>query len=139
MAYWIIEPEVAGGLGKGTKMNSSVHPPIVSHLHYEFDDWLGDDLVESFPCFIVTDRLGRALEKSDLTGWRLKKVLVTTSAEFRELHPALKLPEFHWLVVEGAPGSDFWVDANNQLELTDRAWEFLQQFNVRHASVSLAG
>ena len=36
MKYFYIQPEVAGGLGKNTVMDRSVHPPIVSRLHYEF-------------------------------------------------------------------------------------------------------
>jgi hypothetical protein len=36
MKYFYIQPEVAGGLGKNTVMDRSVHPPIVSRLHHEF-------------------------------------------------------------------------------------------------------
>jgi hypothetical protein len=32
-----------------------VHPPIVSRLHLVFDTWEGDDLVERFPTFLVTE------------------------------------------------------------------------------------
>ena len=53
MQYVYIEPEVAGGLGDHTVMDRSVHPPIVSKLHYQMEGWLGDALLESFPVFIV--------------------------------------------------------------------------------------
>jgi len=43
-----IEPEVACGLGEKTQMDSSVHPPIVSKLHFVFEDWLGDDIIKPF-------------------------------------------------------------------------------------------
>lgn len=46
--YKLIEPEVAGSLGKETELDSSVFPPHVKKLHYEFDGWLGDDILESF-------------------------------------------------------------------------------------------
>lgn len=41
--FFALEPEVAGGLGPNTVMDRSVHPPRVSHLHYVFDGWMGDD------------------------------------------------------------------------------------------------
>lgn len=43
-----IEPEVAGGLGEETQMDSTVHPPLVKKLHLEFEGWLGDDILETF-------------------------------------------------------------------------------------------
>ena len=55
--YYFIEPEVAGGWGGNTIADTSVHPPKISKLHYQFDGWLGDDLLESFPCFIVSESL----------------------------------------------------------------------------------
>lgn len=50
----MIEPEVAGSLGKEKKLDNSVFPPHIKKLHYEFDGRLGDDILESFPCYIVT-------------------------------------------------------------------------------------
>lgn len=47
--YYRLEPEVAGELGSGTVMDVSRHPPLVSHLQFKFQGWLGDDLLETFP------------------------------------------------------------------------------------------
>lgn len=63
MRFLKLQPEVAGGLGAKTIMNTTVHPPSVSILEYEFDGWLGDDLLESFPCFVVSERLKNPLEE----------------------------------------------------------------------------
>lgn len=54
--FYVLEPEVAGGWGgDGTVVDREFHPPIVSRLVYEFDGWLGDDLVTTFPpVYIVT-------------------------------------------------------------------------------------
>jgi hypothetical protein len=49
-------------------------PEVVTHLHYEFEGWLGDDLLTTFPEFIVTERLAAALEASKPTGLRLAGV-----------------------------------------------------------------
>lgn len=40
--YFYLEPEVSGGLGDDAIMDTGVHPPVVTRLHYEFDGWLGD-------------------------------------------------------------------------------------------------
>lgn len=55
MKFYILDPEVAGGLGTQTEIDSSVHPPLVKRLHYELDAWMGDDLVQTFPCYLVTN------------------------------------------------------------------------------------
>ena len=41
MNFYYLEPEVSGGIGDSTILDTSVHPPIVSALEYEFEDWLG--------------------------------------------------------------------------------------------------
>ncbi|WP_241280098.1 hypothetical protein [Chryseobacterium cucumeris] len=45
--YRFIEPEVAGGLGEQSQLDNSFLPPLIKNLHYEFEGWLGNDLVES--------------------------------------------------------------------------------------------
>jgi len=54
--YYTLSPEVAGGIGRNTVMMRTQHPPIVSHLHYELDGWLGDDLLEALPGFVWVGR-----------------------------------------------------------------------------------
>lgn len=102
----ILEPEVAGGLGPGTDIDRSTHPPVVRHLNYEVDGWLGDDLLETFPCFVVTARLAGALAASKLSGFQLSLAEVTRSERFDELHPDMVLPAFHRLHVVGIEGAD---------------------------------
>ena len=85
--YKYIEPEVAGGFGTETVLNANVHPPVVERLHYEFQGWLGDDLLESFPCFIVTEQLANEISFQKLTGIFFDDVKITTSELFSELYP----------------------------------------------------
>ncbi len=106
MKYFYIEPEVAGGLGENTVLDTSVHPPIVSRLHYELDGWLGDVLLESFPCFIITKDAKTKLQTIGAAGIRFDDVEITTSALFLGIYPNRKLPEFFWLQIEGKPGRD---------------------------------
>src|SRR5262245_2669088 len=107
--HYKLSPEVAGHLGDDTVIDSSVHPPIVDALHYEFDGWPEDDLIESFPCYIVTDRMRAMIEAAQATGCRFGQVKISTSEqfeEFREFHMQKSLPRFWWLIVEGVARRD---------------------------------
>jgi len=137
MAYFYLEPEVAGGIGENTVMNSNVHPPFISKLNYHFDDWLGDVLLESFPAFIVTAEAKDRLESTGVTGVRFDEVEVTTSDVFAELHPGRQLPEFVWLLVEGKPGQDdFGLAADGRLVVSEKAFAVLRDLGISHALVS---
>jgi hypothetical protein len=131
----ILEPEVAGGLGEGTVMDRSVHPPRVSRLVYEFEGWLGDDIVESFPCFLVTEALAQALTEAGLTGFALADVTVQTTDEFTQ-HSARPLPEFRWLQITGAAHlDDFWLHTDYRLAVSTRALDVLGTHRLDNAVV----
>jgi hypothetical protein len=135
--YFALEPEVAGGLGKSTELDTSVHPPIVTHLEYMFEDWFGDDLVQTFPCFIVTERLHDALESASLSGYSFDDVTVSTSEEFEELYPDRVLPIFVWLKIHGqALKDDFWIGDFFTLCVSERALELLKRFNMEHCGIA---
>ena len=80
-----------------------------------FDGWLGDDLLESFPCFILTERLANELERK-VTGFSLDDVTVSTSDQFEDLYPGRVLPAFCWLKVSGQPLiDDFYLGPDHVL------------------------
>jgi hypothetical protein len=134
MTFTILEPEVAGGWGPRTVADRSVHPPRVERLHYEFAGWLGDDLLESFPCYVVTPSLAEALGAAQCTGFSLDDVLVTSTEEFRELYPGRKLPAFRWLKVHGVAGTDDFGHASDfRLVVSSRALAVLDEFQLQHA------
>jgi len=138
MNYYYIEPEVAGGWGKNTVFDRTLGKPTVVHkLNYEFDGWLGDELLESTPCFIATERMSREIEQSHLTGARFDHVEVTTSEQFKELYPSRQLPKFVWLRVDGNPGQDdFGIAPDFRLVVSERALKILQAVGVAQALVS---
>ena len=136
MAFFAIEPEVAGGWGDGTVADSSVHPPHVQRLDYQFDGWMGDLLLASFPCFIVAAKLGDALRGRGLTGFDLAACTVSTSDQFLELHPETELPEFRWLQITGVPGKhDFGVSAKHELVVSEAALAVLRRHGIQHCEV----
>lgn len=140
MQYFYVDPEVAGGLGKNTVMDRSVHPPIVSKLHYDFDGWLGDVLLETFPCFIVTEPTKQELEASGLSGLNFDQVEVTQSEEFQDFYPNRQLPKFVWLRVAGKPGrDDFGTSENGRLVVSEAALKMLQRLGISNALIAKYG
>ncbi|MDM8548595.1 hypothetical protein QUF72_00900 [Desulfobacterales bacterium HSG2] len=136
MRFYILEPEVAGGPGSDTEMDATVHPPCVHKLHYELDGWLGDDLLESFPCYIVTERLMPELGKLGLSGCDFGNVKITKSKQFADLHAGRNIPKFRWLKVHGEAGADdFGISDDNMLVVSERILKILSQFQSDHCDV----
>ncbi|MBJ7532764.1 hypothetical protein JDN40_01330 [Rhodomicrobium vannielii ATCC 17100] len=104
--YYCLEPEVAGQLGPGTQMDVGVYPPRVTRLEYIFDGWFGDDIVQSFPCFLTTERLSAALVERNISGVAFDDVAVDKSELFMDLHPQKQLPKFMWMKPVGRPCVD---------------------------------
>ena len=130
-----IEPEVAGGLGVETEMDFTAAPSVV-YLHYEFQGWLGNDILECYPCFIVTDALKEAILKATLTGVDFHFVKVTTSYEFRQLYPDRVLPGFNWMKISGKEGEDdFSLSSEFVLIVSEKAYNLLSLFNISAADV----
>ncbi|ANT51227.1 hypothetical protein MEA186_05461 [Mesorhizobium amorphae CCNWGS0123] len=128
MRYYEVKPLVAGELSEGTVMDTSVHPPIVSKLHYQFDAWLGDVLVTSFPCFLVTEEAKRGLLAIGISGATFADAEVTISEDFYLVQPDVELPPFVWLKVDGRAGhDDFGINQNLNLVMSERAFDVLDE------------
>jgi len=131
VSYYYLEPEAAGCIGPGTVIDSSVHPPIVHRLHYILDAWLGDDIVERFPVYLVSDRLRGKLEEAGLTGFDFAPVEVTEHEDFRLLYRGRRAPVFCWLQLHGVAGSDdFARGPDHRLVVSHRALEVLQALQL---------
>ena len=134
--YRCIEPEVAGGLGKETLIDNSVHPPIVKMLHFEFEGWLEDDILETFPCYIVTESLKNKIEEEELTGITFDNLFVTKSLNFFELYPNKQLPRFYWAIINGVYAKhDFFLGTDNRLVISESAYKLFCGFNIHNAIV----
>jgi hypothetical protein len=121
--YKLIEPKVAGDLGEKTEVDNSVFPPFVNELNYEFDGWLGNDILESFPCYIMTESLKNAIEDEKLSGIIFDNVLISKSETFLDLYPNKELPAFFWAKINGeADKDDFFITEQNGLAISDKAY-----------------
>jgi hypothetical protein len=135
--YFVIEPEVSGGLGSKTILDSTVHPPIVTKLNYQFDDWLGDDILESFPCYIVTENLAKEIERSSLSGLAFDSVELSKSIEYQELCSKIELPPFRWLKITGKVGvDDFGLDKNHRLVISQKALDIFKKGKLEQSDIS---
>jgi len=130
MRFYRLSPEVAGGWGRNTVADTAKHPPVVHHLHYQFDGWQGDDLLESFPCFIVTQRLAECLRGTSLNGFELRPVETTKSDLFCDLYGDRELPSFKWLHVTGSAGIDDLGLEEGTLVVSQQALDFLAKFSL---------
>lgn len=119
-------------------MDSSVHPPVVSRLVYEIDGWFGDVLITSYPCFLVTGEMKRALLEIGFSGATFADVEITVSDNFRDLYSNdVKLPSFVWLKVNGHAGhDDFGIGRNHRLVVSERILDLLDGLGIPNADVA---
>jgi len=123
---YVLQLEVPGGLGPRAQLDTSIHPPRVDVLHVIFDGWLGDQLVKSFPCHLVTANLAQSLVSAGVTGFELSEAEIEMSDQFREFYPTRTLPEFKWLKITGTVGeNDFFITAANRLGVTRKALDVI--------------
>jgi hypothetical protein len=136
MKFSVLSPEVAGDLGHNTVMDTGASGLRVDHLHYEFNTWLGDDLIEAFPCFIVSAHLKETIELAGLTGMVFDSAEVSTTQVFEDLYPARRLPVFYWLKVTGKPGvTDFGLTPDARLVVSERALAALRKHSLRNCDI----
>jgi hypothetical protein len=134
MEYYLIEPEVAGGIGEHSVIDRSSGKMVVRKLHYYFDGWDGDVLLESCPCFLVTEEAQRRLQSIGATGIKFDKVEVTTSGFFQDSYPNRQLPKFVWLQIDGKPGQDdFGIAHDLRLVISERALLALRELGISNA------
>jgi len=136
MKYFLLKPEVAGGFGENTIIDHSVKPYKVIKLHYEFAGWLGDDLLETYPCFIGTTILIEKLNEFGFSGYLTDDVEISTSYEFRQFHPDMILPEFRWIKIYGiARKDDFGLSEEGSLVVSNRVLNILKTFKISQCDI----
>lgn len=141
-AEYTLRAEVAGGIGPQSVIDSSANPPVVSRLQYDFVSWLGDDIVATFPCSIVTEPLAQAIVDEGLTGAQFDEVTITKNPHFERFFPdtAALLPAWKWLRPTGQPHeSDFWQDEQGILIVSERALRLMRRFSLENCRIGAYG
>ena len=122
---YILELEELGEPGSRTKLDTSVHPPLVLRLHIIFNYWSGDEIVSCYPALLVTEKLGASLTSSGVTGFELGEVKIGISPDFEVLSPKLKLPPFKWLKILGDAKSDMCMTSDFDLAVSQKAFDVI--------------
>ena len=139
MAHHKLTPDVAGELADHTELDRSVHPPRVQRFAYVIDNWLGDDILETYPTFMVTETLVGPLNGSGLSGYEIRQAEVTIEEESRETLSMIgrtEFPNFRWLHVVGKAGcDDFGLTATGDLVVSERALNVLRQGQLNRCDI----
>ena len=138
--YNKIQPEVIVGIGNNTVFEEK-EPPFktINRLHIELEDWLGDDLVECYPVYIVTDALKKGLEESNFSGFKFAEMEITKSEYFDDNYQLKKeLPNFYWMKIIGQLDIDEILIGNNkELFIKPKLVEFIKKkYNVKFMEVN---
>lgn len=128
--YQAVQPEVVVGLGKRTEFLEK-EPPFktVATLHLLLEDWLGDDLMECYPCYIATEELKTNLENTEFTGFEFVHMIVTIDDNFKENYQLDKpLPNFYQMKIVGVEGRyDIFIGESNVLSIENQFLNYLQK------------
>jgi len=139
MNHYVLVPEAAGWLGENTVfIDKSSRPPLVEKLHYEFDGWLGDPLVETIGCYIVSESLRDRLAAVSPSGVTFAQAEVSKSEDFIRRYPQRILPQFAWLRITGVGGHDdfgYTTTYGQSIVVSSRILEILSGFGMPHCSV----
>ena len=146
MKYYALEPEVPGQLDKNTSIKPSNEGPYaqyVEHLGIRIGGWMGDDLMEIYPCFIVTSILLDALAVSALSGFEIDTVDVSLDKQllmFPDMAASWPIPKLYWLKITGKAGKDDFglspADAPVMLIVSGHSLNLLQSFHLESCEVS---
>ncbi|MPQ44436.1 hypothetical protein [Clostridium tarantellae] len=153
MYLYMLEPEVAGEIGENTIYDNfddvryKNFKPKISKLHFIFSGWLGDDILESTPCFIITDKLKIQIEKSNLIGYEFQDIEISLSDEFIEMYPNIEMPQFKRLIPKGSviindktytkwTGEDFSLSDKSYLVVSERVLNIINEFNIDNCDLN---
>lgn len=134
MRKYFIEPEVAGELGEETQMNSLMHPPIVKKLHYHFYGWLGDELLECFPCYIVSEKLKSIIEAEAINDITFEDVVITVTDDFQHLTSYREMPVFFWLKFKS--NADISLSSDYRLVVSEKLLKIIRIATLNNAVIS---
>ena len=110
-----LEPHVAGQLGAGTALDATVHPPVVRSVEYVLDAPTSQDILESFPVYLVSNDIAAQLARASLRGFVLRDARITVSREYLDEFGNAQHKDYQWLYPTPDLAADCWID--DQLRL----------------------
>lgn len=139
MGHFVVEPLVAGQLGSGSVLDPSCHPPAVSEVEYLLDAPTSEDLIESFPVFLVSEQMAARLKATDMSGFEFAQASVVPSREYAEVYGEVPHKGYLWLRPVPAADPDCWVDDQHRLNVSERMLGVLRAGDIANALVMPSG
>ncbi len=130
--FFLVKPEVPGGLGENTVFDKSEVPWKIISVHLVFDGWDGANVVKVSPCFFVTEMLRNRIESENLSGViNFEEIQISTSETFKELMPNTKIPSFFLMRINGVPQKDdIGTTSNFKLILSEKALAIFREYEL---------
>ena len=145
MTYYLLEPEVAGEIGENSIIsyeNGMIKE--VKYLEYCFMGWLGDELLTSTPCFIVSRAVQEEILAENLTGIQFEEITMSFSDEFEELYEGEAVPEFVRIICENSYESnignltlDFYMNEYKDLIVSEKALAVFKRHKLNNCDIVL--
>jgi len=140
--YEKIIPEVIVGIGDNTEYYPTEfiegQKRVITKLHIQLEDWLGDDLMEIYPCYIVTQQLKEALENNSFIGFTFAEIEVTEDEYFEDNYQLKKpRPDFFWIKIAGIKGQDDLYINEGALNISENLLKFIKDnFIITYAKIN---
>lgn len=136
MKYYTLEPDVPGSVADPRSIIQNYD--TIQSIHYIFDCWPEDDILTSYPVYIVRKNLAKEFGNSNLTGFSIKACEVSKGKQFAIASPGCgKLPLYEWLHVSGRAGiDDFGITQNLRLAISESVVDTLIEFRVSNSKIT---
>ena len=98
----------------------------MSYVEYVLDYPNADDLIQSFPVYLVTEDMAARLLGAGLSGFEIDEVEVRPSPEYTAAYGRAPHAKYKWLRLDGAESADCWLDETYLLCVSQRMMEVLE-------------
>lgn len=143
MRFYKLEPEIAGEIGDNSIIqyeNGKISK--IKYLEFRFTDWLGDELISTHPCYIITENLKEEILLNKLRGIQFQNILISFSDEFFELNDSTVIPNFVQIICENKYEEkndviiqDFYVNEYKELIVSENALNVFQNHTLNNCVI----
>ena len=130
--FFKLKPDSPGTFGRKTLYGGELTdtPPQIYRMHYEFDRWSPDELLEVNSVFVGTvafEELVKSIAPRP-TGITFDEMTTTTTLAFRQANPGKELPPYRWVKIIGKGGvDDFGLSSDHRLVVYARIFGYIKQ------------
>ena len=146
MMLYLLECEVAGGLGEDTIIDAQKN---ILYLDYEFAGYMGDEILETIASFVVTFNLAKDIENNNLSGYQFQKIGISTNEGFYDFNQEEEIKDFGLRLMpigtvkvnkdntyQTWTGEDFCLSDTKCLVVTERALNVLKKHKMNYCEIT---